>query len=137
MSDIHPTLKMFELETDYGTVESWWIGHGWPAVPRGVLPRLGVMALFEGSPVACGWLYMDNSIGVSMLEWMVSNPSANPRHVLKGIKAIVEFLKDQAREMNYTVMLTTCKQESLAKVYEKTGFRKTDSEMIHLVQTLV
>jgi len=38
--------------------------------------------------------------------------------------------------MNYTVMLTTCKQESLAKVYEKSGFLQTDSEMIHLVQNL-
>ena len=38
--------------------------------------------------------------------------------------------------MGYTVMLTTCKQESLAKVYEKTGFQRTDSNMIHLVQLL-
>jgi hypothetical protein len=94
------------------------------------------MAMLNEKPIASGWLYMDNSVGVSILEWMVANPKANPKAVYRSIKAIVEFLKNQAKEMNYTVMLTTCKQESLAKVYEKNGFLRTDSEMIHLMQPL-
>jgi hypothetical protein len=136
MSEIFPTLKMFDRETDYPIVKEWWEGHGWNAVPLGVLPKLGVMAMLNEKPIASGWLYMDNSVGVSILEWMVANPKANPKAVYRSIKAIVEFLKNQAKEMNYTVMLTTCKQESLAKVYEKSGFLRTDSEMIHLMQPL-
>jgi hypothetical protein len=136
MSDILPTLKIFDPDADYPTVQQWWIDHGWNAVPLAVLPKLGVMAEMDGTPVAAGWLYMDNSIGVSMLEWMVANPDAKPKAVYKSIKTIVEFLKTRAKDMGYSVMLTTCKQESLARVYEKTGFQRTDSEMIHLVQSL-
>ena len=136
MSDILPTLKMFEPETDYSIVEKWWDGHGWPALPLALLPKLGVMALFNGKPVSSGWVYLDNSSGVSILEWMVSDPDASPKKVYVGIKTIVGFLKERAKDMGYTVMLTTCKQESLAKVYEKTGFQRTDSNMIHLVQLL-
>jgi hypothetical protein len=136
MSEIFPILKMFDRETDYPIVKEWWEGHGWNAVPLAVLPKLGVMAMLNEKPIASGWLYMDNSVGVSMLEWMVANPDAKPKAVYKSIKTIVEFLKTQAKEMNYTVMLTTCKQESLARVYEKTGFQRTDSEMIHLIQPL-
>lgn len=136
MNDIAPTLKIFNAEADYPMVSEWWIAHGWNAVPVGVLPKLGIIAEMDGGPVAAGWLYMDNSIGVSMLEWMVSNPEAKPKSVYRSIKAIAEFLKGQAKEFGYSVMLTTCKQESLARVYEKAGFQRTDTEMIHLVQTL-
>jgi hypothetical protein len=136
MSEIFPILKMFDPETDYAIVKEWWVGHGWNAVPISVLPKLGIVANLDGGPVAAGWLYMDNSIGVSMMEWVVSNPGAKPKSVYRSIKAIVEFLKGQAKSFGYSVMLTTCKQESLARVYEKTGFQRTDTEMIHLVQTL-
>lgn len=136
MSDIAPTLKIFNAEIDYPMVSKWWISHGWNAVPIGVLPKLGVVSEMDGQPIAAGWLYMDNSIGVSMLEWMVANPDAKPKSVYRAIKSIVEFLKNHAKQLGYAVMLTTCKQESLARVYEKTGFQRTDCEMIHLVQTL-
>jgi hypothetical protein len=136
MNELAPTLKIFNAEIDYPIVSQWWINHGWSAVPLGVLPKLGIVAELGGEPVAAGWLYMDNSIGVSMLEWVVANPEAKPRSVYKSIKAIVEFLKGQAMAFGYAVMLTTCKQESLARIYEKTGFHRTDSEMIHFVQTL-
>lgn len=136
MSEIVPTLKMFEPETDYPIVKEWWVGHGWNAVPLAVLPKLGIVANLDSGPVAAGWLYMDNSIGVSIMEWVVSNPEAKPKSVYRSIKAIVDFLKGQAKSLGYSVMLTTCKQESLARVYEKTGFLRTDSEMIHLIQPL-
>lgn len=127
---------MFDRENDYPIVKIWWEGHGWNAVPLAVLPKLGVMAILGGKPIASGWLYMDNSVGVSILEWMVANPDANAKSVYRSIKAIIEFLKTQAKEMHYAIMLTTCKQESLAKVYEKSGFLRTDSEMIHFIQPL-
>jgi len=127
---------MFDPEIDYPIVKDWWVGHGWNAVPLAVLPKLGVMAILDGKPIASGWLYMDNSVGVCMLEWMVANPAASGKSVYRSIKAIVEFLKKQAKEMDYAVMLTTCKQQSLAKVYEKSGFLRTDSEMIHFIQPL-
>lgn len=136
MSDILPTLKMFDPETDYETVAGWWEGHGWPALHKAFLPKLGVMALFNEKPVASGWVYLDNSCGVSILEWMVADPEAAPKKVYKGIKCVASFLRDRAKDMGYTIMLTTCKQDSLAKVYEKSGFKRTDENMIHLVQFL-
>jgi hypothetical protein len=120
----------------YEVVREWWVAHGWGAVPSAILPKFGVMAFFGETPLACAWLYMDNSVGVSMLEWMVSNPDASPRKVLKAINLIVDFMGKAAADMDYGVMLTTCKQESLAKVYERAGFARTDSEMIHFVRRL-
>jgi hypothetical protein len=120
---------------DYPTVETWWAGHGWSPVPLQILPRLGIIAdMHHGetsTPTAAAWLYMDNSVGVAMLEWIVTNPEAKPRDVLKAITEAVNFIKTRAAELGYTVILATCRQESLSKVLQKRGFNVTDSGMIH------
>ena len=116
-------------------VESWWDGHGFPAVPASFLPKFGLVAFFPDKQAAAGWLYMDNSTGVSMLEWLVSNPACNGRETLKAINELTKFFKERAAAMNYGVMLTTCRQASLAKLHERNGFTITDRNMIHLVAT--
>ena len=40
-----------------------------------------------------------------------------------------------ARQFDYGVILTSAKQASLVRVYEKTGFKTTDTEMTHLIMS--
>lgn len=132
-----PTLAVIEdLPALYPTLEKWWNGHGWPAVPQAILPKLGILASKGERPVAASWLYMDNSCGVSILEWTVADPDAAPRDVATSILRIADFAQQEARRLNYSVMLTTCRQESLSKLLQRAGFHETDREMIHLVTTL-
>jgi hypothetical protein len=130
------TLREITIETDYPLVSGWWEAHGFPVVPVAVLPKLGVMAMDGELPVTAAWLYMDNSTGVCMLEWLVTNPDATGRQSLAGIAAVVGFLAERASEMNYGAMLTSCRQPALARIYERHGFTKTDEGVIHLVRNL-
>lgn len=129
-----------ELPALYPAFESWWRGHGWDPVPMAILPRLGVLAEFDHAgtrePIAVAWLYMDNSVGVSMLEWVVSNPTANPRHVLSALTNLITFLKGEAKRLGYGVMLTATRVESLLRLYQKHGFTKTDEGVTHLIAIL-
>lgn len=126
-------IRLYQKE-DYQTVSRWWQSHGWNPIPQNILPPLGVIA---GGNAAAGWLYMDNGgTGVCMMEWLVSNPDVRPRDALLGISAVVEFLKSEAKRMDYSVMLSTCKQASLARALERAGFQRTDSDMIHLLASL-
>jgi hypothetical protein len=129
-----------ELITDlpalYPIFKEWWEIHGWPGVPMVILPKLGILASDAAGPVAAGWLYMDNSIGVCMLEWMVTDPGASPRDAAKGLLSVVEFLKLEAKRLGYGVMLGTCKQPSLSRFLQKRGFEVTDSGMIHHIAIL-
>lgn len=119
---------------DYPTLLAWWEGHKWEGVPAAVLPKLGVIVEVDGRPVVAGFLYMDNSVGVSMLEWVVSNPAISGLSIVRGIRALVIFMTDRARELDYGVMLTSCRQPSLARVYEANGFTKTDTGITHLLK---
>ena len=126
-------LKEFTAD-DYETCAQWWSGHGWEPVPAVVLPKLGMMVVDDEAPICAAWLYMDNSVGVSMLEWLVTNPDVSPMQTARAIKTLVAFMSDRAKEMNYGVMLTTCRQPSLARMYEKSGFIKTDEGVTHLLK---
>lgn len=111
-------------------LKEWWHGHGFPPVPERILPPLGV--IYANS--AAGWLYMDNGgVGVAMMEWLVTNPAISARQAAASLLQVVSFLKSEALRMDYPIILTTCRQPSLARLLEKKGFQITDREMIHLV----
>lgn len=109
---------------------SWWQGHGWPPVIKRVLPPLGVIY----ADTAAGWLYMDNGgTGVAMMEWLVTNPNAKPLDAARALRKVVAFLKSEAKRMAYPIILTTCRQPSLARLLGRDGFEVSDKEMIHLI----
>lgn len=118
---------------DYPMLEKWWRGHGWEPVPLRILPPLGVIC----DDSAAGFLYMDNGgTGVAMMEWLVTDPDKG----LKGAKAlhhVVAYLSEAARDHNYAVILTTCRQESLARFLGGRGFKVTDRGMVHLIKTIL
>lgn len=117
-------------EEDYPMLSEWWNGHGFTAVAQKILPPLGVVC----GESAAGWLYMDNGgTGVAMMEWLVTNPKIGPIKAARGLCDVVGFLKSEARRMNYGVILTTCRQDSLARMLERNGFQRTDENMIHLL----
>lgn len=129
-------IREIELEQDYPFLAAWWTAHGWPVVPRAILPKLGVMAMDDDLRVAAAFLYMDNSVGVSMLEWLVTNPDTTGKQSLAGIGGVIGFLAERAVQMDYGVMLTSCRQASLARLFEHHGFAKTDEGIIHMVRKL-
>jgi hypothetical protein len=121
---------------DYEMLAAWWQAHEWPAVPAVILPKLGIVVEHDGAAICAGFLYMDNSVGVSMLEWVVANPEASSKRVFAGITMLVDFMSKRAVEMDYGVMLTSCRNQALAKLYRRTGFEVTDDSVVHLVKIL-
>jgi hypothetical protein len=119
---------------DYPVFAKWWPEHGWPAVPFIILPKCGVVVENDsGTMVAVAWLYMDNSVGVAMMEWTVTNPANTPKQSFAAIHVLVGAIKALALEFDYGVVLTSARQESLVRTYERVGFTKTDEGMTHLV----
>lgn len=128
-------VRLFQAE-DYPEAVRWWGAHGWPGIPLAMLPPLGVVAYDGDGPRAAVWAYMDNGgTGVAMLEWLVTRPENTARESLAAIKAAVGFALGELERLDYSVVLTTCAQQSLAKVLERTGFERTDEQMIHLIHT--
>lgn len=121
---------------DHPMLMRWWKAHGFPGVSAAVLPKLGLIIENNGKPCIAGFLYMDNSVGVSMLEWVVGAPECSGKEVVAGIATLVDFMGQRAKQLGYGVMMTAVKQPALARVYEKNGFEKTDDGLTHLIKIL-
>ena len=133
-------VRPFDRESDYPAAEAWWKGHAFEPVPLNLLPSLGMVAEYhdeeaghEARPVAMAWLYLDNSTGVGMLEWIVADPAAKPRASALAIGHVVRCLRRAAGSIGYGVILASCRQASLARLLERCGFQQTDPAVIHLI----
>lgn len=123
---------------DYPMLSSWWRGHGWDPVPSVILPKLGMIAEIHKDgqapkPVAAAWLYLDNSVFVGMLEWIVTDPENAPKISALGISHVTQCLRAAAKDMGYRVFLASCRQESLSRLLQRVGFTETDKDVIHLI----
>lgn len=128
---------------DYPMLVTWWEGHRWPAIPQAVLPKLGAIAFHhdrgaqhEDFPLCAAFLYMDNSVGVCWMEWLVSNPRGQGMETIRGINAVIGFLEEEAKRLGYGVMITSCRQESLTRIYERSGFNITDKCVTHMLKII-
>jgi len=126
----------FEEEKHYDMLQSWWVAHGWQGVHPSVLKPVAYIAKQDGEPVCFAVLWPVTEAGICLMEWIVSNPEAKPMAVIRGIRTISKFYEELARENDYGMIFTTCRQEGLAKVHERNGFERCDEGMIHLAKTI-
>ena len=131
--------RVFDVRGDdaalYEVIRPWWEEHGWQAVPLAVLPRCAVLVEDDdGKPLAAAWLYMENSgVGVAWMEWTVTNPILTPWRSYAAITMLTQAVREVALELDYGVVMTTARQDSLVRVFERNGFAVTDRGMTHLL----
>jgi hypothetical protein len=127
-------IRKYEEERDFEMLSGWWNAHGWDAVNPGLLKPLGMIAEQDGAPAVASFLYPVAGCGLAIMEWTVSNPDSSPIAVMRGIRKLTDFFTEWCKENDYGVMMTTCKQNGLAKLHERNGFHRTDEDMIHLAK---
>ena len=121
--------RLYEPE-DYAVISPWWVGHAGSLVPEDVLPKCGVVTESDdGMPLAAAWLYMDNSVGVAWMSWLVSNPDVGPIKAAKAIGVLLEALEELCKEFNYGVMFTMTDQKGLGQFLSRKGFTANHSGM--------
>ncbi len=87
---------------------AWRAAHGMPDIPVALLPRLGVVALMDGVETAAGWLYMDNSVGVGFVEWLVTRPGLSLAQSKAAMATVLATLKAEAAGHGYSLLLGHC-----------------------------
>ena len=113
----------------------WWDAHGHPRVPAYALPQVSIFVSDDDDePLAFGVLYECNSAPIAWVEWVTTNPANTPLTSAKAIKVLVDFLVLEASHNGYAILLSTCRQKSLGRLLEKSGFVKTDDEVSHFIR---
>lgn len=129
-------LVEYKEEEHYELLKGWWNAHGWDGVHPGILKPVAYFMENDGELVVFAVLWPVSEASVCIMEWVVSNPDAKPMTVFKCLRELTKFYEGLCRENNYGILLTTCKQEGLAKVHVRNGFERCDDGMIHLAKVI-
>lgn len=126
-------LRAYSL-ADHPMLEQWWNGHGWPAIPRNMIPPFAwIVESLDGTGRAFACAYMDNGgTGIAMLEWIVTNPANTPRESFRALDTLLPFMRDYLRDkLDYPIIMATCRQPALSRILEKHQFQRTDEGVTH------
>lgn len=124
-------IKMFE-EKDYPMVCEWWRRHEWPLIPLKALSEFGMIAHEDGVMLCAAWLYLMTRYW-GLIEWVIVNPDAPRKARQLGLKLLLARLKEEAKVFHVEAIFSSLKSNGLIRLYEKAGFKVTDTGMSNLV----
>lgn len=132
------TLRLIEdLDADYEVIRHWWPAHKWPEVPKAALVgTLGLVAEEGGKLLAASWVYTAGSGLFAWMEFTVDDPTGSAFKRAMAIDRLTDFAVQECERRGYNVLMTTCRQKALGRLYERHGFQKTDEDVSHFLKVL-
>lgn len=121
-------IKIFDKQSDYDLVCSWWKEHGWATVPKESLPSTGVLV----NNIVAGWLYKTDS-DMAWVEWIISDRKSDKKERKECTKVLIHCLVELGKSEGYTKFFTSTFHPSLTQSYLDSGFIKTDSNVSHFI----
>lgn len=118
----------------HGVLARWWDAHSWPVIPHDALPSTGMIACAE-EPVCAAFLYKTDS-SIAWMEWFISDPQAEKRHVSIGLDMIIEELSAFAKEQGFKTIFTSMHHRGLIRRLERHGFKTQDTDVTQLMRIL-
>ena len=123
------TTRLYDPK-DYAEISLWWEGHGGTLVPEAVLPKCGsVVVGDDGQLLSAAWLYMDNSIGVAWMSWLVSNPEVGPIKSAKSLTVLLGAIEELCKEFGYGCLFTMSDRKGVGHFLNRNGFTANHSGM--------
>ena len=117
----------------YPEIASWWDGKdGWASIDEALLPVTGFVVQDGNELICAGWVYVDGSTPICLMEWIVANTANSARTSMKGLNLLLGHMSSLAKE-NGKIFLTSLRQPRLVKLYEKHGFMASDTNMTNMV----
>ena len=120
-------------ESDHAMISEWWKSHSFPVLSKETLPKTGIIIEHGEDPVAAGFVYLSDST-VGWVEWIVSNPKANPLVRARAIPILIEELCLAAREKGCKMVITALEHPKLIDRLLKSGYVQGDVGMTHLIR---
>lgn len=121
--------------TQYDMIAGWWTRHGWPPVNQAALSEIGLLVYDDDTPLCAGWLYLMTKYW-ALIEWVVVNPDAPRKRRAVGVELLLERLVSEAKFFNVQAIFTSLKSSGLIRLYQRQGFKITDTGMSNLVLTV-
>lgn len=128
------TFISIDLEQHYPLIAGWWAKHQWAIIPKECLPQTGLIAVQGETPLAAAFLYRTDS-AMGWLEFMVTNPDANPITRARGLKEVIKRLSSEAPHLGIKCLFSSTVNDGLVKILKGADFTVGDTNTTQLVRT--
>ena len=133
-------LSIRELrESDWDTLQEWWLKWNWPIMSKDLLPMNGCggLMVYKGDQlITCGFLYLSNS-KVAWLDWIVSNPEYRDNDRKEAISFLIEGLETVARQQGYEIIISIARNKSLIETHKKLGYTVDDNPSYEITKKII
>ena len=126
--------RLWDRNTDYDTILTWWKGHNCSddfVIPNHRLPPSGwVIEDDDGTPLCVTWLYYFAHISGALLGNIVSNPDVDAKTRAKSLDLLLLRVTTEADRNNTDVVMGITTREGVARKAVRHGFEKTTEHSV-------
>ena len=126
-------VQAFDKEQHHAMVSAWWQAHKFGVIPKEYLPENGLLLSDDSGPLAAGFVYRTDS-KMGWLEFMVTNPEANPIRRVKALRQLIVSLSALADSLGIGMLFTSSDNAGLVRLLEGAEFRKGDTLTTQLMR---
>lgn len=125
------TVEPFADE-DYEAAATWWTQHGWPVVPRGALPTLGITVSYEGRPVCVSFMYRDSGWGC--IAWTVADQELPKATRRAAVDFAVEVLTAYGDSIGLAWLYTCTRNPAMQERYTRLGWVAAETDFQQFIR---
>jgi hypothetical protein len=130
------SLVDFDLAEHGAILHGWFEKRSFPAPDPNYFPGVGVVALFQGVPVAAGFAYRTDA-KLAIIGHLVTDPDASGDKRNAALDAVIQTLTRIAQAEGYELVSCATDLPKLMDRFERLGFSKTDEGVSHFRRNLL
>lgn len=126
----------YNHDKHYEIISTWWTAWKWDIIPTVALPENGIVIYSDcGIPLCAGFIYKTDSC-IAWIENIISNKSAPKDKRGGAVDFLIKALCERAKELGFTVAMTSICHTGLMDKMISNNFQKTDLNMTNMLRVL-
>lgn len=124
-------VRDYNFFADYRDLAAWWAEWGLPVSPPEFLTHTASVVEQDGEKICAGFLYQLGSSQMWWIEGIVSNPKSEKEIRRHALYLLIQNLTEKAQKSGAKIVMTSTPRESLAQMFEESGFKPTPEKYFH------
>lgn len=130
------TCRLWNRETDYSSLVTWWTARAVPPPPVNLLPDTGILVEDDTDTLAAVWCYLDSSRALGLISYPSTRPALPPRRAAAALGLAVDFLESYLPTLGIPYVSAYLSAGSLNRFFERRGYATSLADHVHCMKLL-
>lgn len=122
---------LFNYNTDYEVVSSWWKKRNCPIIPKDFLGNYGFIINENNKKLCAIWLYPIMTTKWCMVRFPISNPDITKEEHEKSLDLLFSSVHNISKDMGYKHIFCSTNHDGFIKRLNKYGYNQEATDCVH------